>query len=78
MPKIYLDSLRNAIAALELGFAEQTAYPQLLTLRDGVIQRFDIFPLEVLHGMLLTWFDCYSCEHEGWERTFAAQGLLQC
>ena len=42
MPKIYLDSLRNAIAALELGFAEQTAYPQLLTLRDGVIQRFEI------------------------------------
>ena len=42
------------------------------------ITRASIFPLEVLHGMLLTWFDCYSCEHEGWERTFAAQGLLQC
>lgn len=42
MSKINLDSLRNAVAALELGFAEQAAYPQLLTLRDGVIQRFEI------------------------------------
>jgi len=42
MSKIQLDSLGKAIAALETGFAEQAAYPELLTIRDGVIQRFEI------------------------------------
>ena len=42
MSKIQLDSLRKAIAALETGFIEQAAYPHLLTIRDGVIQRFEI------------------------------------
>jgi Nucleotidyltransferase substrate binding protein like len=30
------------LLALELGFAEHAAYPQLLTVRDCVIQRFEI------------------------------------
>ena len=42
MSKIQLDSLGKAIAALETGFAEQAACPELLTIRDGVIQRFEI------------------------------------
>ena len=42
MSKIQLDSLRKAVAALDIGFAEQAAHPELLTLRDGVIQRFEI------------------------------------
>ena len=42
MSKINVDSLRNSIAALQIGFAEQAAHPELLTLRDGVIQRFEI------------------------------------
>jgi nucleotidyltransferase substrate binding protein (TIGR01987 family) len=42
MSKPHTDSLQNAIQALEIGFAEHAAYPQLLTVRDGVIQRFEI------------------------------------
>lgn len=42
MATIQTDSLRKAIAALEEGFAEHAAYPELLTVRDGVIQRFEI------------------------------------
>ena len=42
MTQIDYASLRAALMALELGFAEHAAYPQLLTVRDGVIQRFEI------------------------------------
>ena len=42
MTKIDYSALRAAVQALELGFAEHEAYPQLLTVRDGVIQRFEI------------------------------------
>ncbi len=42
MSTLQIDSLRKAIAALGEGFAEQAAYPELLTVRDGVIQRFEI------------------------------------
>jgi nucleotidyltransferase substrate binding protein (TIGR01987 family) len=42
MPKIQLDSLRLGIAALATGFEEQASHPELLTTRDGVIQRFEI------------------------------------
>ena len=42
MSKIQLDSLRLVIAALAIGFEEQAAHPELLTTRDGVIQRFEI------------------------------------
>jgi nucleotidyltransferase substrate binding protein (TIGR01987 family) len=42
MPTIQIDSLRKAVQALEIGFAEHAVYPELLTVRDGVIQRFEI------------------------------------
>ena len=42
MTQIDYASLRAALLALEIGFAEHAAYPQLLTVRDGVIQRFEI------------------------------------
>jgi nucleotidyltransferase substrate binding protein (TIGR01987 family) len=42
MPPIQIDSLRKAVQALETGFAEHAMHPELLTVRDGVIQRFEI------------------------------------
>ncbi len=42
MSEISLDALKLTIAALEQGLNEHDQYPQLLTLRDGVIQRFEI------------------------------------
>lgn len=36
------EALELAIAALEQGLREHEQYPQLLTVRDGVIQRFEI------------------------------------
>ena len=36
------EALEKAISALEEGLQEHAQYPQLLTLRDGVIQRFEI------------------------------------
>ncbi len=42
MVKLDYSVLRSALLALELGFTEHAAYPQLLTVRDGVIQRFEI------------------------------------
>lgn len=40
--KLSFESLELAIAALEQGLREHEQYPQLLTVRDGVIQRFEI------------------------------------
>ncbi len=42
MPQPNTESLQNAVQALATGFAEHAAYPDLLTVRDGVIQRFEI------------------------------------
>ncbi|WP_407276514.1 nucleotidyltransferase substrate binding protein [Halothiobacillus sp. DCM-1] len=36
------DVLEKAIAALEEGLREHEQHPQLLTVRDGVIQRFEV------------------------------------
>lgn len=36
------DVLEKAIAALEDGLLEHEQYPQLLTIRDGIIQRFEV------------------------------------
>ena len=42
MSEISLEALELSIAALEQGLVEHEQYPQLLTVRDGVIQRFEI------------------------------------
>lgn len=42
MSELSIEALRLAIAALEQGLIEHEQYPQLLTVRDGVIQRFEI------------------------------------
>ena len=42
MSELRFDALELAIAALEQGLDEHRQYPQLLTVRDGVIQRFEI------------------------------------
>lgn len=42
MNPIDFSSLRLALTALQQGFEEQAAHPDLLTTRDGVIQRFEI------------------------------------
>lgn len=42
MSEISIEALKLAIAALEQGLSEHEQYPQLLTVRDGVIQRFEI------------------------------------
>ena len=40
--KLSFEALELAIVALEQGLREHQQYPQLLTVRDGVIQRFEI------------------------------------
>ncbi len=40
--KLSFKALELAIAALEQGLSEHEQYPHLLTVRDGVIQRFEI------------------------------------
>ena len=40
--QLSFEALELAIAALEQGLREHEQYPQLLTVRDGVIQRFEI------------------------------------
>lgn len=40
--ELSFEALELAIAALEQGLREHEQYPQLLTVRDGVIQRFEI------------------------------------
>lgn len=42
MSTIQIDSLRKAVQALEIGFNEHAMYHGVLTVRDGVIQRFEI------------------------------------
>ena len=39
---ISLEALQLAITALEMGLTEHEQYPHLLTVRDGVIQRFEV------------------------------------
>lgn len=42
MAELNFDALKLSIAALEQGLEEHAQYPQLLTVRDGVIQRFEV------------------------------------
>ena len=42
MSDLNFDALALSIAALEQGLEEYAQYPQLLTVRDGVIQRFEV------------------------------------
>ena len=41
MSELSFEALELSIAALEQGLVEYEQYPQLLTVRDGVIQRFE-------------------------------------
>ena len=40
--ELSFDALEKVIAVLEEGLLEHAQYPQLLTVRDGVIQRFEV------------------------------------
>lgn len=42
MSRLCFESLEKSLARLEEGFADAARYPDLLTVRDGVIQRFKI------------------------------------
>lgn len=42
MPKPSSEVLEQAVKALEVGLDEHRDYPYLLTVRDGVIQRFEV------------------------------------
>ena len=42
MSRLSVESLEKALARLDEGFADAARYPDLLTVRDGVIQRFEI------------------------------------
>lgn len=42
MTNLSFDALKLSITALEQGLDEQAHYPHLLTVRDGVIQRFEV------------------------------------
>ncbi len=37
-----MEALERALARLEEGFSEAERYPEVLTVRDGVVQRFEI------------------------------------
>lgn len=40
--ELSLEALEKAITAVEEGLRDQAQYPQVLTVRDGVIQRFEV------------------------------------
>jgi nucleotidyltransferase substrate binding protein (TIGR01987 family) len=42
MSRLSVEALENSLARLEEGFADAARYPDLLIVRDGVIQRFEI------------------------------------
>ena len=42
MSKLSIEALLLSVNAVEQGLVEHEQYPQLLTVRDGVIQRFEI------------------------------------
>lgn len=42
MTRLSVEALEKALARLDEGFSEAERYPELLTVRDGVIQRFEI------------------------------------
>ena len=42
MSRLSVEALELAVAAVEQGLQEHEQYPALLTIRDGVIQRFEI------------------------------------
>jgi nucleotidyltransferase substrate binding protein (TIGR01987 family) len=42
MTRLSVEALEKALTRLEEGFSEAERYPELLTVRDGVIQRFEI------------------------------------
>jgi len=42
MSELTFEALEQAIAAIEQGLREHEQYPHLLTVRDGVIQRFEV------------------------------------
>ena len=42
MSQLSVEALLLSVNALEQGFVEYDQYPQLLTVRDGIIQRFEI------------------------------------
>lgn len=42
MSKLSIAALKLAVASIEQGLIEHDEYPQLLSVRDGVIQRFEI------------------------------------
>ena len=42
MSDLSFDALEHAIAAIEQGLTEHAQYPQLHTVRDGVIQRLEV------------------------------------
>jgi nucleotidyltransferase substrate binding protein (TIGR01987 family) len=50
--KISIKAVELALAALEEGLRENAAYPQLLTTRDGAIQRFE-FVVDTSRQVLL-------------------------
>lgn len=60
MAQIQYNSLESAIERLAEGFVEADAHPELLTSRDGVIQRFEIaidLFWKLLHRTLKTTFE---------------------
>lgn len=42
MSRLSVEALEKTLARLEEGFADAARYPDVLTVRDGVIQRFEI------------------------------------
>jgi nucleotidyltransferase substrate binding protein (TIGR01987 family) len=52
MSDINFNAVELALAALEQGLDEYAQYPQLLTLRDGVIQRFE-FTMDISKQLLV-------------------------
>lgn len=74
------ESLEQAIAALEAGLLEHEQYPHLLTVRDGVIQRFEVavdVSQKLMRRVLLEIFRIEPARvHKDTAREAAAMGLI--
>ena len=83
MDKLDISHFKNAIARLQEGLVDYASYPLILTVRDGLIQRFE-FTYEISHKTLKRYMEFTSATPEQYDgmafqdliRSGNEQGLL--
>ncbi len=77
---ISLRALELSVKALEIGLQEQAQYPHLLTVRDGVIQRFEMAMDLARQVVIRVLKEVYRLDEasakRGWIREAAKLGML--